>query len=100
MVPTDRGFLQSLSIPSFTKMFTRRRNRPRRSKSRWFKELEKKMPYAKIVEAYPKAVFMTVIWRPRNEEEKKMIEEHNKRLWMSLCIGVAPAFFLNKMGNA
>ena len=97
MEAVDKGFLGSLSSPSLSRMFTRRRNVPRRSKSRWFKAMEKRMPYAKIVEAHPKSPFMTVIWRPRNEEEAKLIEEHNRRLWMSLCIGVAPAMYLGKL---
>ncbi len=50
-------------------------NRPRRSKSRWRKKLDKQFRPHKIMEASRCLPFMKVLWRPKNEEEAKKIRE-------------------------
>lgn len=61
---------------SLAKIFPQR-SRPVRCKSRWRKTLERRHRPAKIVKADRKNPFMTVMYFPKTEEERREIEDRN-----------------------
>lgn len=62
-------------------------HRPRRSKSRWRKTLERRYRPHEVVEAHRRSPFLKVRWHPANEAEAREIEE--RVMWAWAVMGTA-----------